>query len=277
MPTVGERTPPNARINDATKGHSIFQTMGGTNLVKAVANVANPAVFDAVSKSRILPRGVLFEASTRMEVSRSLKATGIVKLSDNSGWAIIPRREELEMQYRSIHGGVAGAEVMSAYDEVGNAIVAEENNQDPTSFISVRVLNRGGLIVECPPPIAPILADEDNSTSPTSSNAGSSTSGAGSHYGVIPGPDSDVTSSVASSFLDTMLRTSAKKRSGDVETPAAKKPVIDSHTMNSVHIPCGVCLQIDKWEERETNSGSQVIRPVSFARSGIAFSSCGNH
>ncbi len=49
--------------------HSSFQTMSGrltTTSSQIITTMGNPAVFDVATKSRILPRNALFEASKRM-------------------------------------------------------------------------------------------------------------------------------------------------------------------------------------------------------------------
>jgi len=43
------------------------------------------------SLQRILPRGSLFEASKRIEGLYNNPGSGSIKLSDGSGWAIVPR------------------------------------------------------------------------------------------------------------------------------------------------------------------------------------------
>ena len=57
---------------------SIFQTMTGGFAAES-------------SLQRILPRGSLFEASKRIEGLYNNPGSGSIKLSDGSGWAIVPR------------------------------------------------------------------------------------------------------------------------------------------------------------------------------------------
>lgn len=181
---------PSGAAPTTSKG-SIFQTMSThhTTKVKRASQIGNPAIFDSITKTRFLPRGVLFEASKRMEASGSFsRGAGLVKLSDNSGWAIIPRQDELTAQYRNYHGGAASVkegEASRAFEEVGNAVVDPENSIETPSTppIWVRVVAKNGIPVACPPPDVTVAKDDD--TSPTSS-AGSSSfvSNGGSNFGV---------------------------------------------------------------------------------------------
>ena len=202
-------------LTGKTGNQSIFQTMGGHHSTALTSKIGNPAVFDSITKARKLPRGSVFEASKRMENSGAFsKGAGLIKLSDNSGWAIVPRQDELDDQYRNYHGALAGikeGEATRAFEEVGNAIV-----DDRRAPKYLRVLARGGVSVSLPPPSS-FLSDDD--TSPTSSAAGSSavSGSVGSGFGQLTSQESDVTSSVGSSFLDSMFRT-PKKRDPEVES-----------------------------------------------------------
>lgn len=228
--------------------HSIFQTMSGRTT--GPSRTGNPAVFDSSSKTRVLPRGALFEASKRMERIKSTgtfsQGSGLIKLSDNSGWAIVPRKEELDYQYRSFHGlkDVKEGEASRAYQEVGEATL-----HDSSDTIWLRVQPRSGLVVSCPPPITSL---NDGDTSPTSSRGSSTISGshAGSNF-LLTGQDSDVASSVGSAFLDAMFRTpnKKKKKNGeDTETLSHLTRNIEKPLTNDT-VPCGMCVEVESWSD----------------------------
>ena len=220
---------------------SIFQTMGGHHSTALTSKIGNPAVFDSITKARKLPRGSVFEASKRMEGSGAFsKGAGLIKLSDNSGWAIVPRQEELDDQYRHYHGALSGikeGEATRAFEEVGNAIIDDHH---PPTYL--RVLARGGVAVSLPP-LSSTLSDDE--TSPTSSAAGSSavSGSGGSGFGQLVSQESDVTSSVGSSFLDSMFRTPMKKdaeaesRRESTGRPQARPSVADKPQVSNI-IPC---------------------------------------
>jgi len=232
---------------------SIFQTMAGHHTTTMTSKTSNPAVFDSITKARKLPRGSVFEATKRMEASNAFsQGAGLIKLSDNSGWAIIPRQSELNDQYRGYSGTLLHnreGEVTRAFDEVGNSM---GNASQETIFL--RVVSRGGVSVSLPP--VP-NTDSDADTSPTSSATGSSVlsssglpmlSAAVSH-------DSDVASSVGSSFLDSMFRT--PRRRDRVPESINENRTDHQHFQNrpqaaerqiiSTVIPCGSCVEVDRW------------------------------
>lgn len=236
---------------------SIFSTMAAPNTVKSTQKVGNPAVFDTVKKQRILPKGAIFEASRRLETSTGFsQGAGLIKLSDNSGWAIIPTQDELDVHYLHYHGGIATVkegEATRAYEEIGNAVIYTD---DVSDCIWVRVVARQGVTVECPPPFVPLT---ETTISPTSSGGGSSSSTGASNFGMLTSHDSDVASSVGSAFLDAMFR-SPKKTDKVADYPGGKI----SHTSHSTEPPssfahitlaCGMFFEINKWDDREGNKG----------------------
>eukprot|EP00533_Pseudo-nitzschia_delicatissima_P009420 CAMPEP_0116084284 /NCGR_PEP_ID=MMETSP0327-20121206/3723_1 /TAXON_ID=44447 /ORGANISM="Pseudo-nitzschia delicatissima, Strain B596" /LENGTH=1200 /DNA_ID=CAMNT_0003575225 /DNA_START=17 /DNA_END=3619 /DNA_ORIENTATION=- len=232
---------------------SIFQTMAGHHTTTMTSKTSNPAVFDSITKARKLPRGSVFEATKRMEASNAFsQGAGLIKLSDNSGWAIIPRQSELNDQYRGYSGALLHSregEATRAFDEVGNSM---GNACQETIFL--RVISRGGVSVSLPP--IP-NTDSDADTSPTSSATGSSVlssnglpllSAAVSH-------DSDVASSVGSSFLDSMFRTPKRKERlpesinenrSDHQHFHNRPPTAERHIISTI-IPCGTCVEVDRW------------------------------
>lgn len=233
--------------------HSIFQTMSGRLTTTGPSQAGNPAVFDASSKSRLLPRGSLFESSTRMETTGSYsQGVGLIKLSDNSGWAVVPPQSELDEQYRKFTGGTEGVkegEATRAYEEVGSAVLdasssTSESPPPDRKTTWLRVMSRTGLTVSCPPMMHP---ENDEATSPTSSRGSSAIAGSNHGPNAVPfqSNDSDVASSVGSSFLDAMFRTPKKRDPDVVNEPiprANPEKLLQSNT-----IPCGSLLAVEQW------------------------------
>jgi hypothetical protein len=196
------------------------------------------------------------------------KGAGLIKLADGSGWAIVPKQEDLDEQYRRYRGGVASVkegEATRAYEEVGNAIVAKDEHtgqtrEDAFTVQWLRIVSRQGVDVACPPASPPLSNDED--ASPTSSTGGASSfGGSNSNYGMIARQDSDVASSVGSAFLDAMFRTPKKKEptestaQTDSRIPRSKSPQ-EVPTL----LACGTCVEVDNWTEEESSNFMQQVR-----------------
>jgi hypothetical protein len=238
----------NKDLAGQTGNLSIFQTMAGHHTTTLTSKIGNPAIFDSITKARKLPRGSIFEASKRIESSGAFaQGAGLIKLSDNSGWAIVPRQEELDDQYRNYHGALSGikeGEATRAYEEVGNAIADERQ-----ASMYFRVVARGGLQVALPPPVS-ALSDDD--TSPTSS-AGGSSAVSGAALSHIMSNDSDVASSVGSSFLDAMMFRTPKKRDPDHQSVDCRRDGGTSHKpipeKFSTVITCGMCIEVERWAD----------------------------
>jgi len=256
--------------------HSIFQTMSGRLTTTGPSQHGNPAIFDSTSKTRILPRGVLFEASRRMEVVNGAtggvgaysRQGGLIKLSDNSGWAIVPSQEELDQQYRSYHGGAASVkegEATRAFEEVGNAIIGGDGT-NRTDGTWLRVVSRSGVSVSCPPPSPPMVNDNDtskNDASPTSKGSAIG-SNQGSNYGPLPSHDSDVASSVGSGFLDAMFRTPKKKRGAHPGKDAWPARAKTETRQPSTMLPCGTVVRVEQW--LDSFDGEHQQQSTEFAR-----------
>jgi hypothetical protein len=218
-----------------TKGHQhhLFQTMAGRI---ATSNPAEKTVmFDSVTKTRILPRGAVFEASKRMEKSDALfhQGAGLIKLADNSGWVIVPHREELEYQFRSSNEGGS----VRAYEEIGNAIVFG----DVTMDVWMRVVARAGAHIACAPPPPQLENDDSNSSSPVSVPTSPTTISDQQLDVSKSDSTSDVASSVGSSFLDAMFRLPKRPEASDrgssldkgKDAANAEKPLLTSNTIVS--------------------------------------------
>jgi hypothetical protein len=262
--------------------HSIFQTMSGRLTSTGPSLSGNPAVFDVTSKSRILPRGVLFEASTRMETTDAYynQGAGLIKLSDNSGWAIVPRQSELEHQYRNftLNGlptTMPDGTTLCAYKEVGSAILdthTSHNNEFSSTIASpkrttiwLRVLARAGVLVSCLPPAAQRQNwenDNTTATSPSSSRESSaiasSNPNAGGSHTIFTSNDSDVASSVGSAFLDALFRTPQKKKAVESKEPTLVKGINSESQiqLNNV-IACGMFLEVERYVNAATSVNSK--------------------
>jgi hypothetical protein len=278
--------------------HSIFQTMHNTRTTSSTSvglpSTASVVVFDAHTKSRILPRNAIFEASSRLvETSTALSAgsflraqggTGLIKLADGSGWAVVPQKEDLDQQYRNYHFSgstskgtvVKEGEATRAYEEVGSAISTVEANINSLSLLQqvpnssttwLRVVSRIGVTVVCPPP-PPAEDEEDNNTSPTSSRGSSSgVTASTNNHGVPSANNSDVASSVGSGFLDAMFRGSPLRKK-DAEIAAQDKvPRIEKVTQESV-IPCGMFLEVEPWADPPPNQDAFSSREYVRLRGG---------
>ena len=234
----------------AKSSHSIFPSPTS----RMNGQTSNAVIFDANTRSRLLPRGAIFEASKRMESTGAFsQGVGLIKLSDGSGWAVVPRQDELDQQYITYHGttlSVKEGDNSSAYETVGAAVLesslSESEVTSPTKW--VRVTTRSGVHVTCPPPIPPFPDDE---TSPSSSRGGSSALGS-----LLTNQDSDVASSVASTFVDAMMFRTPKKKLGATDTssiadatPPARSPTSDKHSLSSNLIPCGMCVEVENTSE----------------------------
>ncbi|CAJ1959609.1 unnamed protein product [Cylindrotheca closterium] len=273
----GKHTPISNKIQakgknePGTTKQSIFQTMTGHHTTALTSKTGSPAVFDSVLRARKLPRGCVFEASKRMDSKGAFgEGDGLIKLSDNSGWAIVPKQEELEMQYKTYSGSLAKAmegEVTRAFEEVGNAIV-----KDKTQPVFMRVYNKGGIAVSCPPASSLMTDDETSITSPGSSVAGTSAVNGG--FGHAPSQDSDIASSVGSSFIDAMFRTPKKKDFDHVSLASSKDgaqsnkiPPIDKTAISTV-IPCGMYFEVDPWVDVRNSEQSYCSNDFARIRGG---------
>ena len=268
--------------------NSIFQTMSSrlTNTGKSPAN-GNVPIFDHNSKTRILPCGALFESSKRMETTGSYnQGAGLIKLSDQSGWAVVPRQSELEQQYLSNnHTGAMNGYTptvpnrvddanLKSYEEVGSAVVDVENHLVSSLFERrtewVRVLSRAGITVSCPPPLSPPFDnDSDNVTSPASSRESSAIASSNNLNGsssnnqnhLYPSNDSDVASSVGSAFLDALFRTPQKKKAGNGKDPnTSHRMRIEKLEVLKSTIPCGMFLEVERSDDASRNGRKEFAR-----------------
>ena len=224
---------------------------------------------DSASRTRILPRGKLFEATARLEVSGLYSpGAGLIKLADNSGWAIVPDRAELDNQYRTFRGGKAGieeGEASQAFKEVGNAItdIPLNDDQGVGDGIWLRIVHRGGVLVSCPP--VPDVADPEVRSNATSSSPHTSVAGSSPGTSHVGAPSDVGAASMASSFLDAMFRTPRTTRkppqgngltgiprndSGVISEKSKGRPPQKAPLLAPIDaiLPCGLCVQVEPWE-----------------------------
>uniref|UniRef100_A0A7S3L7T4 Uncharacterized protein n=1 Tax=Amphora coffeiformis TaxID=265554 RepID=A0A7S3L7T4_9STRA len=248
------------------QGKSILKTMPGRT---ATSSQGQGTVFEASSKKRVIPRGAVFEASKRMESSAGFsQGAGLIKLADNSGWAIVPHREDLERQYQHFQGDITlvkEGDATKAVEEVGNTF--HDGSSDRSSTVWYRIHSRSGLTVQCAPHISLTRGDEDDNTSPSSSRGGSSiVSGSinGSNANGFAS-ESDVASSVASTFVDAMLFRTPKKRDGEQRIPTSRQQDQLRKRLTEpkigLNIPCGNCIEVERWVDLSMDQ-----RAVEFAR-----------
>lgn len=260
------KPPANPVVEPQPKGHSILKTMPGRTATgsSSHAGIAQLSGTDAASRKRVIPRGALFEASKRMESAGAFsQGSGLIKLADNSGWAIVPHREELERQYKNLQGDISSVkegEASRAVEEVGNSCV--DGSSDRPTTLWFRVHARSGTTVQCAPHISTTSDDDDSSPSSSRSTSVASGSNHGSNPGVIASQESDVTSSVASTFVDAMLFRTPKKREGEQsitrqQDQIRKRP---EKPLN-LNIPCGMCVEVERWVDLSMDqSAAEFVR-----------------
>ena len=224
---------------------AIFHTMNGS--LHTDYGRACSWELDASGRKRILPRGVLFEASSRMERSGTFShGSGLIKLSDGSGWAIIPSKEELLEQYATFQNGAQSidAETSKGFEEVGNAIVLKDHQQsNPRCNFEaswIRVVQATGVLVSC----APVSQKKEDNRSKRSSPISNTYSSDSSHSKGSVQHETDAASTVSGVF--GAFRP-AKKHDVKVDimsvASASRNRQWKKNTINL--IPCGTCVQVE--------------------------------
>ncbi len=239
----------------------IFHTMSGssqTNYGRACS-----WELDASGKKRILPRGVLFEASSKVERSGNFAhGSGLIKLADGTGWAIIPNKQELQEQYASIQNGtksniVDAVESSRGFEEVGNACCAEakDNQQQMTGSGDtidpywVRIVQETGVIVSCAPPSSIKSTQTIRHPSPITASYSSESLHSTKGY------ESDTASTVSSVF--GAFR--SKKHDRKLDSLSVVSANSRKRTNNRVNvIPCGTCVRVDPWIASKSHPERQV-------------------
>jgi hypothetical protein len=213
---------------------------------------------DASGKFRVLPRGALFEASSKRpeKAANYSVGSGLIKLADGTGWAIIPNATALKEQYDSGTGiTIPENEMMTAYEEVGNAINNTVEHNSDENFCWVRVIQPQGILVSCPP-----IGRQDKSITRFGSLVTSSSSLKTNAYPSNITSDSKTEEVCAHStsnlsFFDSFRTT--KKSDAKLDTFNRRK----TQKKVSLVIPCGSCVKVDPWASSASQAKGQ-----SFAR-----------
>ncbi|GFH49890.1 hypothetical protein CTEN210_06366 [Chaetoceros tenuissimus] len=228
---------------------AIFHTMNGPSTNKSIHNAASRRdgwVFDENGKHRKLLCGAIFEASKRIESSGKYSpGSGLIKLADNTGWAIIPNQEVLMQEYEHFkHCGGVGipeSEALTAFEEVGNAKLLETKStrQDEEDILWVRVVKQNGVLVSC----LPSKNNADNKSKQSSFEA--------NRLSLRKRNDDDAQSTVTSVFFDPFR--SKKVEETNLNSLAKPRPIDEKPT-----IPCGSCVKVKRWlplsSKKENNS-----------------------
>ena len=239
------------------------------------------------SRVRFLARGQIFEASQRMESTDAAytNGQGLIKLTDGSGWVIIPHQEEIIKQYENFRGAVDVNNII-AFEEIGSAEITStqsnpayhatpsersrrnESERSPNDVVWLRIAAPNGVKVILPPPLPDqaVRRDErDRAINPSTS-----------------GTDSEVASTVSSSFFDSMWSkvTPTKQKEGrgaahDGSTAKLHHPS-PRHGKNVAHnappvISCGMVVPVEHWENYQddvdgNSKASRILKCDIFSR-----------
>lgn len=120
----------------------------GSSLITQPSNNTTNSIYHITnSRSRILPHGTIFEASKRVETAGVYTpGSGLIKLSDNSGWAIVPHYDDLLIQFNNNNSQNKSLSLpdnisLRAVEEIGNSIPSTKET------IWLRILPRTGVYV----------------------------------------------------------------------------------------------------------------------------------
>jgi len=238
------RTMPN-KTNPSSIAHTMNRSLQNDSSGKS-GNTSS-WVFDASGKHRILPKGALFEASKRIEnAGNYAPGSGLVKLADNTGWAVIPNQDELREQYQ-LHKANAGmgiteSEALRAYEEVGNSISSggKRSRRNEENLLWVRIVQQNGVLVSC----SSVMDKLDQQSSSLESHSLDQSDSKLQK-------DADAISTVSSVFFDA-FRSSRKPEAARLESLA----VNSNHRMTKLQalknstgliIPCGSCVKVRPW------------------------------
>ncbi len=280
---------------------SIFHTMNGNGSFQGGSDISSHSTvagggqghasysweLDVSGKYRILPRGALFEASKRMEKADNLHyappGSGLIKLADSTGWAIVPNRVELEEQLRvhqangnaSLPLGMTEEEALQGFEEVGNACAVMDGNgrtrssrsrhsrhiqQGDEHILWVRVVQQTGVFVSCTPCLGDTVGDGTISSNPLSHSHSTDDN--------IPSrqQDHDAVSTVSSALFDA-FRSSSRKPEARLDSLSVngaggnyrngKNPIMKGSPSGPI-IPCGACVRVKKWASSNFQRENQV-------------------
>ena len=241
-------TSPFARTNAM-----IAAVSGGENTSKSIVGRTGNR-----SGSRLLARGQIVEASCRMQISSDsslyTNGQGLIKLADGSGWAIVPYRDDLMTQLKNYHGNDASwlesSNDIVAYEEIGNATIPTERNPSDRS--------RDGIIwlrVAHPPGVKVLLAKSKSNLNTNNNNESRTKTNekGGSHDESPSSSHSEVASSVASSFFDSVWsRVSPLKEKNPQNDAPSQNPNFrqqqQAKRQTIPTIPRGMVVPVEPWD-----------------------------
>mmetsp|Transcript_15498 Transcript_15498/g.29244 ORF Transcript_15498/g.29244 Transcript_15498/m.29244 type:complete len:1113 (-) Transcript_15498:42-3380(-) len=236
------KTVPNNKNNPS----SIFHTMKASAYSNSTVNTTNNTswTFDASGKYRFLPRGALFEASRRIEKATNFTpGSGLIKLADNTGWAIVPNQEELREKYElhraNVGIGITEEETLMAYEEVGNAVVSGDktSRRDYDNVFWVRVVQQTGVLVSCSPP-----DPETNEKFDASSCKLGAPIGSNFHS---KEQDPEVSSTISGAFFEAFRSTRKSDEAARLDSLSVNGRL--PRNSNGLVIPCGSCVKVTPW------------------------------
>jgi hypothetical protein len=248
----------NNKLGNKTNPPSIFPASAPHGGTQPKSDGTSSWVFEVNGKYRMLPRGALFEASKRIERAPSNypPGSGLIKLADNTGWAIVPNQAGLQEQYQlhKVNAGIGISEVeaLQAYEEVGNAIETNDkrSRSNDENVLWVRVVQQTGVLVSC----SSVENDAEVGKS------GIPTTHSLSHSPPQRRQDADAASTVSSAFFDA-FRPSRK--------PEARLDSLVVGTSNNLTklqalknssgpvIPCGNCIKVKPWASSTSQPENQ--------------------
>lgn len=251
----------------ASNPSSIFHTMNGSlhTEMSSKPRKSYSWELDSSGKYRILPRGALFETSKRMEKAGNYApGSGLIKLADNTGWAIIPTRIELEEQFQmhqaDVGLGITEEEAARGFEEVGNAFIDGKRRRNDDNIFWVRIVQQTGVFVSCAP-------EPDGGLQNGSSYFSRQATEISTH---MRQQDNDAVSTVSSVFFDA-FRSSKKNEArmdslsvntvdgaGDYRKTKFQMPKSNGGPV----IPCGACVKVKRWASSSSQRENQVRKDV---------------
>jgi hypothetical protein len=231
--------------NKKANPSSIFYTMKASAYSNTTVNTNTSWIFDASGKYRFFPRGALFEASKRIEKATNFApGSGLIKLADNTGWAIVPNQEELREKYELDKAnagiGITEKEALMAYEEVGNAVVVGDKTRrsGDENVFWVRVVQQTGVLVSCCPP------EPENNDKPSVSSIKSVDSFESNTHRKKQDPESS--STISGVFFDAFRSTTRKSDDAARLDSLAVNGKLPRNS-NGLVIPCGSCVKVTPW------------------------------
>lgn len=228
---------------------SIFHTMHGSwHSDSLVNNGTRSWEFDASGKARVLTLGALFEASMRVErVGNFTPGSGLLKLVDNTGWAIVPTREELDLQHANYQEHVTTEkEVKKAFEEVGHAITVKDRES-----MWVRITHRTGVPIFYPPTSNQCdgeVLSRCSSLAATSQSSTSTQSQSNHHtQGGSNSQELNTTLSTSSAFFGALRSARRYDSSGTHERGELSKSKQNIRGPLPNIIACGMCVEVEPW------------------------------